>query len=98
MRINCAEMGAPCGLCWSCRQILADKHPEVVLIEPDPSKATAVITVEQARDLIASIRLRPYHAKMRVVIFDPADAFTTEAANALLKTLEEPPKTPCLCW
>ncbi len=82
----------PCGTCATCRQFAAGTHPDLVRVVPDPGRATRVITAEQARGIIAGLSLQRHSARRRVVIVDPADAFTEEAANALLKTLEEPPE------
>jgi DNA polymerase-3 subunit delta' len=89
--LNCLSEHRPCGACPVCRQILAGSHPDVLIVGPDPERATRVITAEQARGIIHSLQLQRHSARRRVVIVDPADAFTEEAANALLKTLEEPP-------
>ncbi len=94
LMLNClAEEGGarPCGTCAQCRLGLAGSHPDLVVVGPDPTKATRVITAEQARGIIQSLALQRHSARRRVVIVDPADALTEEAANALLKTLEEPP-------
>jgi len=81
----------PCGGCWSCRQIPKDQHPDVIRVGVDPKKTAAIISVGQARELHRLLMVKPFHARRRFVIFDPADAMTTEAANALLKTFEDPP-------
>jgi DNA polymerase-3 subunit delta' len=81
----------PCGGCWSCRQIPKDQHPDVIRVGVDPKKTAAIISVGQARELHKLLMVKPFHARRRFVIFDPADAMTTEAANALLKTFEDPP-------
>lgn len=91
MRRNCDEPGAPCGGCWSCRQIQAGQHPDIIELEPDPEKAVPIISVAQARALSAQLSLHRAHARTRFVIIDEADRLTVEAANALLLTLEEPP-------
>ena len=91
--INCTEelSAPPCNRCWSCRMIDRLEHPDVRTISYDPQKTTKIISVRQARELILEIQVHPFRAKKRVVIIDPADAMRVEAANALLKTLEEPP-------
>lgn len=89
--VNCLSERRPCGTCQSCRLMLAGTHPDLIVVEPDPDKVTRTITAEQARRLISSLQLQRHSARRRFVILDPADALGEEAANALLKTLEEPP-------
>lgn len=95
LTVNCLgtvdSSGAPCGTCASCRQILAGTHPDILVVTPDPDRATRVITADQARGIISSLQLQRHSARRRFVILDPADALTEEAANVLLKTFEEPP-------
>lgn len=94
-RMNCEETdgtGPACGRCWSCRMIPKGHHPDVIVVGPDPDRATRVVSVRQARALMEQLTLRPRHARRRFVIIDPADAMNPEAANALLKTFEEPPE------
>ncbi len=77
--------------CQVAGQMLRGLHPDLLLLEPDPSRKSRTIGVGQVRSLISKLRLRPYAARWRTVIVDPADGLMPQAANALLKTLEEPP-------
>ena len=76
-----------CGTCRSCRRIAAGQHPDVTLVTPQEK---TVITIEQVRDLAARASLRAYEGNVKVWILDPADQMQEPAANAFLKTLEEP--------
>jgi DNA polymerase-3 subunit delta' len=67
--------------------IAAGKHPDVQLIEPDGAR----VKIDQVRALQHDLSLRPVEGRYRVAIFDQFEVATTEAQNALLKTLEEPP-------
>lgn len=92
--LNCANVPpgtfAPgCGHCPSCRKIEQDIHPDVLLVEPSGKKRKA-IKIAQVRALQKAMHLAPYEARERVVLIDDAHCMTEEAANALLKTLEEP--------
>jgi DNA polymerase III subunit delta' len=86
---------APCGVCKSCRLMEAGSHPEVLLVEPG-SKSGQNISIDQAREIRLNASLRPKLGKRRVYIFAEAEKLSQEAANALLKTLEEPSETVCL--
>lgn len=79
--------GEPCGDCRSCRKLLTGNHPDVQLVKPDGSR----LKVEQMRELRRDNARRPYEARHKVFIVDQAELLTDEAANSLLKTLEEPP-------
>jgi DNA polymerase-3 subunit delta' len=65
-----------------------DRHPDLHWLYPEEDKET--ISVEQVRDLIDSFTLTAHRGHGKVAIIEPAEALTTAAANALLKTLEEP--------
>jgi DNA polymerase III subunit delta' len=80
-----------CGLCRSCMQIEAHTHPDFILIEPDRELANPQIKIEQIRGLEQQIIYRPLIGAFKIVLIDEADRMTIGAANALLKTLEEPP-------
>jgi DNA polymerase III subunit delta' len=70
-------------------RILVQPHPDVLVIPPDPPQM--MIKVDQVRHVNETIRYKPAEAKRKVFIFSDA-AFMKEAANALLKVLEEPPE------
>jgi DNA polymerase-3 subunit delta' len=70
-------------------RILIQPHPDVLVIPPDPPQM--MIKVDQVRHVNTTIRYKPAEARRRVFIFTDA-AFMKEAANALLKVLEEPPE------
>ena len=78
----------PCGSCRVCKKIESGNHPDIILIKPSGN----FIRIEQIRDLGNIIALKPYEAKMRVVIISDARYMTPGAGNALLKSLEEPPE------
>jgi DNA polymerase-3 subunit delta' len=88
----------PCGQCESCRLVLAGNHPDLDIVSLLPGVRRLAIRQFVGEDdsrnregLCHSIALRPMLGRCRVAIIDDADWFTTESANCLLKTLEEPP-------
>ena len=94
--LNCeqppeAEALDSCGHCRSCRQIDARTHPDFFVIEPDPEQATPQIKIEQVREIEQQFIYRPLIGERKICLIDDADRMTIGAANALLKTLEEPP-------
>jgi DNA polymerase-3 subunit delta' len=86
--INCTGDAPPCGVCRSCRLIAAGRHPDVHLVEGGEVRA---IHIAQVRELQHQVMLSPVEARRRVVILTDFQGATVEAANCLLKTLEEPP-------
>jgi DNA polymerase-3 subunit delta' len=80
-----------CGSCRSCQQINAHTHPDFFMIEPDPEQTTPQIKIEQVREIEQQIVYRPLIGSRKICLIDDADRMTIGAANALLKTLEEPP-------
>ena len=80
-----------CGACRSCTQIAGRTHPDFLLIEPDREMANPQIKIEQIRELEEQIVYQPLVGAKKIFLIDDADRMTIGAANALLKTLEEPP-------
>ncbi|MFZ4856292.1 MAG: DNA polymerase III subunit delta' [Desulfuromonadaceae bacterium] len=78
-----------CGECPSCRKIESGNHPDIHHITPLPDKRD--ISIDQLRELQHILSLRPYEAPRKACIIDPAERMSVNAANSLLKTLEEPP-------
>jgi DNA polymerase III subunit delta' len=90
-RVNCREPArAPCGECQECRWIAADQHPDLTRLSPEGDSTQ--ITIQSVRDLAADLSLTAHGRGYKIAIIQPAEAMNVFAANALLKTLEEPPK------
>ena len=82
------ENGRACGLCPSCRQFAAGAHPDYHFVTLAEEKSA--ILVDQIRELCATLALTSLHGGRKLVLLSPADAMNSNAANSLLKTLEEP--------
>ena len=80
--------GGNCGACDTCGRIMRKKHPDVRMFEPE---GAAGYLVEQVRGIVADTALAPIQADRKVYILDRVDLLGVQAANAFLKTLEEPP-------
>jgi DNA polymerase-3 subunit delta' len=88
--VNCREpTRAPCGECQQCRWIAADQHPDVMRLSPEED--SQYIKIEQVRGLIDEMALTAHGSGYKVAILAPAHSLYPHAAQALLKTLEEPP-------
>ena len=80
--------GAACGSCDACVRVAHHTHPDVHLLAPE--SATGYL-INQTRELLEDVALAPIRARGKVYIIDRAEQLRANTANALLKTLEEPP-------
>jgi len=88
--VLCRNPGAaPCGACPGCARVRARQHPDLAWVSPQEDSRQ--IRIEQVRELAAELALTSHGGGYKVGIITPADALNRFAANALLKTLEEPP-------
>jgi DNA polymerase-3 subunit delta' len=85
----CEGESPPCGSCQACRLIAGGNHPDLHRVEPE-SKAGR-LGIQQVRELQRCLSLTPNLGNRRVAILEQFEQATPSAANALLKTLEEPP-------
>ena len=91
MAAACTEEAPPCGSCPTCRHMARGTHPDLTEVGLDPDRKTPTISARQAREVVAQARLQRFSARRRTFVIDPVDRLGPEGANALLKTLEEPP-------
>ncbi len=76
-----------CDRCPACLKINSGNHPDIHILQAAPGES---IKIDAVRELLAQVRLRPFMAEKKIFIIHNIENFTIEAANALLKTLEEP--------
>jgi len=79
----------PCGRCPACQKVVHDTHPDLVII----ANGGASIKIDQVRALQHEVALTPYYGGRRVFIMEAVEGLTAQAANSLLKLLEEPPES-----
>jgi DNA polymerase-3 subunit delta' len=87
---NDGERFEPCEGCDACRQVDAGTHPDLLSIARAADKHE--LPIQAIRDLCHDLSLKPMRGGRRVAIVEDADSLSEEAANAFLKTLEEPPE------
>ncbi len=85
----CTEEAKPCGLCPACRQVINHGHADVLWVEPESK--SRVIKIEQIRNLNKRIAQTSFAGGWKAGVIMHADRLNDAAANAFLKTLEEPP-------
>jgi DNA polymerase-3 subunit delta' len=87
--LNCesASSGDSCDRCLSCRKTASGNHPDLLVVEREGQ----FIRIDRIRDIQRRLRFRPLEGRNRVILIHEAETMRTEAANALLKILEEPP-------
>ncbi|MEE4242828.1 MAG: DNA polymerase III subunit delta' [Desulfopila sp.] len=87
--LNCRVDGpsGACGSCLSCRKFDSGNHPDFEVESPEKK----AIKIERVRQLCKSLSYPPYESERRVVVIEDVHTMRAEAANSLLKTLEEPP-------
>jgi len=77
-----------CDLCEACLKIESGSHPDLLLISPEDRQ----IKIDEIRIIDEALSFRPFEGRKKIVIIDDADTMNIAAANAFLKTLEEPPE------
>lgn len=94
--LNCEAPEPPCGQCASCQKIASAKHADVQVIDlagsrnSTEAKLQTEISIDQIRAMQHSANLPPFEGRFKVFIIDGTELMSHEAANCLLKTLEEP--------
>jgi len=86
--INCKEGNSYCDVCFDCKKFDESTHPDLFVVE----SKTLSITIEAIREARQFVRLKSFSANKKVIIIKEAENLGEAAANAFLKTLEEPPK------
>ncbi len=92
--VNCRDvsMVGACGHCSSCKKFRSKNHPDFLVVRPEKG----VIKIDQIRRLTRELSYPPYESASRVVVIEDVQTMRREAANSLLKTLEEPPENNLL--
>ncbi|MCF6225031.1 MAG: DNA polymerase III subunit delta' [Xanthomonadales bacterium] len=90
VRLICTELNddSACGECRNCKLFAGGSHPDVFILEPEED--SKVIKIDQIREFVHKITLTASMASCKIALVRPAEAMNQAAANALLKTLEEP--------
>lgn len=86
--ISCKNDSYFCNTCLDCKRIDQNNHPDLLVIEPE----NLTIKIEPIRDIRRFLSLKSFCLEKKIVVLKESESLTPEAANAFLKTLEEPPK------
>jgi DNA polymerase-3 subunit delta' len=95
----CEAKDKPCGECEPCRKTLKGIHPDVYVVDlrfqarlrEEPEEDQTELRIDTIRSVTQEAGLKPFEARRKILIIPDAENLTTQASNALLKTLEEPP-------
>lgn len=77
-----------CGVCAGCRRVFSLEHPDILWLRPEKNKNIPIEEIRGAKD---RLNLKPYESRYNVCVMEEAHMVKPEAANAMLKLLEEPP-------
>ncbi|MFQ5576042.1 MAG: ATP-binding protein [Anaerolineae bacterium] len=91
MALTCQDTPKPCGRCSACQKIQSGNHPDVTILDTPGNGPPESLKIEQIRALQKDLSLRPFESRHKIAILCDFERATASAANALLKTLEEPP-------
>lgn len=86
--ISCTESLSFCDRCWDCKRIEDSNHPDLFTVKPDGFS----IKIDAIKEGMRFFSLKSFRLRKKIMIINNAQALTPAAANAFLKTLEEPPK------
>jgi hypothetical protein len=86
--ISCKESVYSCNQCWDCRAIDKQAHPDIFTVEPEGT----VVKIEAIREAVRFLALKSFRLRNKIVLIHEGQDLSLEAANAFLKTMEEPPR------